>query len=336
VFSSLARAVSRALVSSAAAIAVCGACTVAPPAQVADRRIGVGAAAHPAAHSAADPIVVHGSVRDARGRSAPYRGLGTWVDIYDHRQLARPSAAVRRMDRRGVRTLFVETANYASPRAVVHKRAMRGFLHAAHKRGMRVIAWYLPSFADLRLDRARSLAAIDFRTRRGHRFDGFGLDIEATTVRSVPVRLRRLLRLSHQIRRAAGHGYSLGAITPSPYGMRAMPGYWGRVGRFPFRELARVYDVVAPMSYFTYRVHGARAVSEYVRYNIRTVRRLSGNRSVRVHPVGGIANETNRREVRAYVRVVRHRDALGGSLYDFPRTTREHWRVLGRIPPTSR
>ena len=268
----------------------------------------------------------------ARSRAAPYRGLGTWVDVYDSRQLARPVAAVRTMDRKGVRTLFVETANYASPRAVMHKRAMGRFIHAAHKRGLRVVAWYLPSFSDLRLDRRRSLAAIDFRTRRGQRFDGFGLDIEATTVRSVQVRLRRLLKLSHQIRRAAGDRYSLGAITPSPYGMRAMPRYWGNVRRFPFHELDRIYDVLAPMSYFTYRVNGVRDVREYVHYNIGAVRRLSRNPRVLVHPIGGIADETSRREVRAYVKVVRRRDAVGGSLYDFPLTTRKHWPALRRIP----
>ena len=268
----------------------------------------------------------------ARAPAAPYRGLGTWVDVYDSRQLARPAAAVRTMDRKGVRTLFVETANYASPRAVLHKQAMGRFIHVAHKRDMRVVAWYLPSFSDLRLDRRRSLAAIDFRTRRGQRFDGFGLDIEATTVESVPKRLRRMLRLSHQIRRAAGDRYSLGAITPSPYGMRAMPRYWGNVRDFPFRELDRVYDVLAPMSYFTYRVNGVRDVRNYVEYNIGAVRRLSGNRQVRVHPVGGIANETSRREAGAYVKVVRQRHAMGGSLYDFPLTTRKHWPALRRVP----
>ena len=111
-----------------------------------------------------------------------------------------------------------------------------------------------------------------------------------------------------------------------------MPRYWGKVRKFPFRKLDRIYDVFAPMSYFTYRVNGARDVRKYVNYNIGAVRRISRNPRARVHPIGGIADETSRREVRAYVRVVRQRDAMGGSLYDFPLTTRKHWPALRRIP----
>ncbi len=54
----------------------------------------------------------------AAAASAPirsYRGLGSWVDMYDARAWDDPAAALKDMQARGVRTLFLETANYHLP-----------------------------------------------------------------------------------------------------------------------------------------------------------------------------------------------------------------------------
>ena len=44
-----------------------------------------------------------------------YRGLGTWVDMYDPSAWNDPAAAVKDMAAHGVRTLYIETANYHNP-----------------------------------------------------------------------------------------------------------------------------------------------------------------------------------------------------------------------------
>lgn len=269
------------------------------------------------------------------GGVAPYRGLGSWVDIYDTAQFDHPIATVRAMKRKGVRTLFVETGNYSTG-PIYRPGAQARFIHAAHSRGMRVVAWYLPSFKDPDVDFHRAMASVRFRTSRGQRFDGFGLDIEADSVDDVPLRIRRMLALSRRIRNAVGNSYSLGAIVPSPFGLRRVPHYWGRVRDFPWTQLARIYDVIVPMSYFSWRVEGIHDVYRYNAFNIRLIRQESGDPEVPVHLIGGIAGELTPREIRGYVRAVRTFGAPGGSLYAFDSTGRKQWQELREIPVNPR
>src|SRR3954452_13793577 len=145
-----------------------------------------------------------------------YRGAGAWVDIYSKRELARPEAGVASLASRGGKTLYLETANHrrGPSQLVVHPAADARFLDAAHAAGMKVVAWYLPSLRDLDADFARSMAAVEFETPAGERFDGFALDIEATVVSSIPRRNANVLDLSRDLRAAVGRDYPLGAIVP--------------------------------------------------------------------------------------------------------------------------
>src|SRR5215217_2737513 len=129
-----------------------------------------------------------------------YRGSGAWVDIYSGGALSQPEAVVRRLAAAGVRTLYLETANWRRPRSVriVWPAANRRFIVAAHARGMRVVAWYLPGLADLTADHERSLAAIRLRTPEGQGFDGFALDIESSLVAGISARNAQLMALSRQ------------------------------------------------------------------------------------------------------------------------------------------
>jgi hypothetical protein len=310
-----------------AAVLACGLCLVSPalPAH----------AALPAAvaTSAATAVAPDSTARPAAPRRspAPHRGLGTWVDMYDTRLWAHPRATVRTMAAKGVRTILLQAASLGAG-GIARPGALSRFIEAAHSRRMAVVAWYLPSFERVRVDLRHSLAAIRYRSDTGQRFDGFGLDIESTDVRRVSTRLDRLLWLSRQIRRAVGPSFSLTAISPSPFGMKRMPRYWGRLRDFPFAELARVYDVISPMGYFTYRVEGKQWAHDYTAFNIAAVRNISGRARVPLHPIGGIANRSSRGEVRGYVQALREGGVLGGSLYDFSTTKPPHWPVLRRIP----
>jgi len=272
----------------------------------------------------------------AAANLAAYRGLGSWVDIYDTYEWDHPRDTVRKMKRRGVRTLYLETGNYHSGPAIFRPQATDRFIHAAHRRGMKVVAWYLPAFTDLRTDLKRSMAAVRYRTSRNQRFDAFGLDIEAPLVHPISVRIQRMLRLSRRIRERVGSSYPLGAIVPSPYGMRKVPGYWGPVRDFPWARLARIYDVFVPMSYFTYRVQGAAKVFPYNSFNVRLIRRETSDPKVPIHLIGGIAGDSTRKEVRAYVRAGRAYGTLGGSLYAFDSSRSGHWEELASIPVNRR
>lgn len=269
----------------------------------------------------ADPAEAGRARPPARPRpgAAVYGGLGAWVDVYDKSPWRNPRRAVRTMKAHGVRTLYLQTSNHRLHRDLFRPAALSAFLDAAHKRSIAVVAWYAPSFADLGEDRKRSLAALRFRSRAGARFDSVALDIEVPMVADISLRNRRLLWLSDQVRKAAGRRYPLGAIVPE-----AGASYWPR---FPYRAVARRFDVFLPMAYWTYRTSGAAAVSSFITRNVATVHSGAGPR-VRVHVIGGIAGDGPVEEVRAFVRAARRSGAVGASLYDFPITTAGEWREM--------
>jgi hypothetical protein len=262
--------------------------------------------------------------------STPYAGLGTWLDIYATAAWAHPKREVTAMARDGVRTLYLQTGNYGQRVDLVHPRALGHFLHAAHAAGLRVVAWYLPSFLDPAQDARRALAAIRFRSATGERFDSFALDIEASLVKGVPLRSRRLLRLSARLRAAVGRRYPLGAIIPSPVGIRRHPAYWPR---FPYRQLARFYDVFLPMAYSTDAgVRGSEATRAYNAADVAIIRTRTGKPHVPIHLIGGIAGTMGAGETAGFMRAVADCAPLGYSLYEFPITRRATWTALAAPP----
>jgi hypothetical protein len=262
------------------------------------------------------------------GDVQPYRGLGTWVDIFDS-SYKHPGAAVRSMAAKGVRTLYLETSNYRHNRPFVHRGKVAQFLDAATRYGLKTVAWYLPSFRRVRADYRRSLAAIRLHTNRGNRFDSFALDIESPEVRDPSTRTHRLLRLSAKLRSAVGSDYPLGGIIPSPYGMQHAGRYWPR---FPYAQLTSYYDVILPMSYSTWHVSGLQRTQRYTERNIVLIRRETGISTFPIHVIGGIANHASVNDTRGFARAVRERGVLGASFYTFPLTRGKQWRVLRHVP----
>jgi hypothetical protein len=259
-------------------------------------------------------------------RPTAYAGLGTWLDIFATASWAHPQQEVSAMARAGVRTLYLQTGNYSQRADLVRPSALGRFVDAAHAAGLRVVAWYLPSFLYPAQDRRRALAAIRFRSARGERFDAFALDIEASLVRHVPLRNQRLLRLSAQLRAAAGPRYALGAIIPSPVGMRRHPAYWPG---FPYRQLAGYYSVFLPMAYATDAgVRGSKNTRAYDAADIRDIRIHTGNPHVPIHLIGGLAGTMGARETAGFMRAVADCAPLGYSLYAFPITSRTNWKAL--------
>jgi hypothetical protein len=259
-----------------------------------------------------------------------YRGTGAWVDIYDARQLRQPEATVARLSAAGVRTLYLETANHrrSASVAIVHPAAVGRFLDAARAHGIRTIAWYLPGFRNVGVDLARSLAAIDFESPNGARFDGFALDMEATVVRSIARRNARLLELSRELRRAVGPRYALGAIVPDALSTSCRGCLWPG---FPYHSVARLYDVFLPMAYSSARGRGARFVRAYAAANVAHVRQMTGRPGVPVHMIGGLADRLGRAEAAAFVDGARAAGAAGVSFYDVALSGPEVWAALARF-----
>jgi hypothetical protein len=260
-----------------------------------------------------------------------YKGLGSWVDIYDDSAWENPSAAVADMARHGVRTLYLETGNSKSSFTIKSPAKTSEFIRSAHAKKMYVVAWYLPEMTSLTKDYKRIKAAIEYRTDDGQKFDSFALDIESGAVKKVKARNKALTTLSTKIRSLVGTSYHLGAIIPSPVGLSKKGGYWGD---FPYQMCAEKYDVFVPMSYYTYHGNGANAAYKDTIDNVRILRSKPGCKDEPIHLIGGIAGrESSAAETKAFVRAVKESDIFGASFYSWPGTDAADWKALSAIKP---
>ncbi len=257
-----------------------------------------------------------------------YRGHGAWVDIYDSKAWGTPEAAVADMAQHGVRTLFLETANFRIDGDLVDEAGIGRFIEAAHERHLKIVAWYLPGFDDLDRDARRSLAAIRFRSPRGQRFDSFALDIEHRGVKPVSLRAQRAEQLSRRIRSAVGSRYPLGAIIPSPVALEWSPPYWTD---FPYMMIADVYDVVLAMGYYTFHGNGSTQAYRETLENVAILREKMGSRVLPINVIGGIAEDSSSAETTAYVRALRVTGSLGGGLYSWPHVNDGDWSPLKNV-----
>ncbi|HWC15090.1 MAG TPA: hypothetical protein VG929_10955 [Actinomycetota bacterium] len=251
-----------------------------------------------------------------------YHGLGSWIDLFDKGPWKNPSGTVARADDRSVRTIYLQTATYGSPRHIVYRRKVGEFIAAAHRRNMTVVGWSVPSFTQWRQDFRRAKAALLFETKAGERLDSFALDIEAAIIRDIDTRNARLIKISDRLRKVAGDDYTLGAIIPDTHST-----YWPR---FPYRELARRYDVMVPMGYFTFRTRDYDGVRRYTTANIKVIRKKAG-KQMPIHVIGGIADDVGVAAARGFVEAVEKHRVLGASLYDFPITSKKTWKQLSSV-----
>ncbi len=273
---------------------------------------------------------------EARGL-APYEGLGTWVDAYDYgpayqtdgRDPAVAPDDVADMADSGVRTVFIQGTREdpRSPDGFVDEDLLGQFLTEAHDHGVQVVGWYLPTFAHPNADLRHVTDLLDFEVD-GQRLDGVAVDIELTEdVPDPVVRNQRLVRLSERVREAAGHD-SLGAIVLPPVLTEVVsPHLWPG---FPWTELADLYDVWLPMSYWTLRTPTS-GYQNGASYHYDSVQRLRADLDAPdavVHGIGGIGDEVTADDLRAFAATLDRTDAVGGSVYDWATLSEDSRAVL--------
>lgn len=274
----------------------------------------------PNVEKSVERVATQSSTHTSAWKLGPYRGLGAWIDMFDPWVWEKPEVAVAQMHEKGATTLYLETSNYKKRNAIFKPRKVARFIVAAHAANMKVVAWYVPGFDNVRRDFKRTMAAINFKTEDGQTFDGYAMDIEATVVQSISERNYKLDRLNRKVRAAIGSGPVLGAITPEAGAL-----YWPD---FPYATVDKYYDVFLPMGYYTYRVDGKAAVRNYTARQVTTIRSATGNPSQPVHTIGGIAGVGTARETAGFVEGAMNHGVIGGSFYDHPITKPKEWEKL--------
>jgi hypothetical protein len=264
-----------------------------------------------------------------------FRGLGTWVDVYDFgtafqgKPKAPPAVTAESVDdmaHLGVKTLYLQASqdDTRSDGFIADRRIVGNILRRAHRHGVQVVAWYLPHFADVDRDMRHIRAMYEFRSK-GERFDGIALDLEWTSdVKDPKKRNDALVELSHRTHELVT-SMPLGAIVLEPVLLEDVnKEYWPN---FPWKKLQPDFDVWMPMAYWTNRTEasGWNDGFRYTSENIRRVRANLGDRNAVVHVIGGIADQTMTSDTLGFVRAAKVRRAIGWSLYDYVTTSSSAW-----------
>jgi len=253
--------------------------------------------------------------------------MGTWVDVYDWSATftkGRPHVspdAVDGMAEQGVQTLYIQASKHDAPSDVLEADLLRDWIDRSRRKGIRVVAWYLPTLVDPArdLERMKAIAALPV--------DGVAVDIESKDVPQLEERNRRLVEFSAELRKALP-GRSIGGIVLPPVVLEAVnSAYWPS---FPYRQLVPYYDVWMTMGYWTNRISGTtyRDANRYTTENVKRLRANLGLPNALVHPIGGIGDRTTVVDVAGYRTAVNDTDSIGGSLYDWRTTKPELWESL--------
>lgn len=258
---------------------------------------------------------------------AAFSGLGAWLDVFDHTDDPKTVLPlIHGAAKRGVRTIYIESSRYTAKTDIQYPRALGAALDEAKARGMRVVAWYPPGFKSVAFEVKRSLAAIEFVSPRGNRFDAFGADIEYT--QAVPdhaERNKRAIDYTKRLRAATGAQYPLAAIVIPPHTLERDKSRWPG---FPWKTLAQSYNIFMPMNYWTAFGKNAATASDLTRYNTEKTRSLTGRA---VHNIGGLGDSADRNQVAAYVKAAKTAGSTGGGLYDYTTTRSDVWSELAKL-----
>jgi len=264
-----------------------------------------------------------------------YRGLGAWVDVFDWAPAyAGPTGPVvtpndlADMAAQGVKTVYLQPSRMddTGDGQIQNAPLVAEFLARAHALDMAVVGWFLPKWEDADEDFSRLVAIADFDVG-GQRFDGVAVDIEGVpTMEQRADWNLRVVALSTRLRDYMGNR-ALGAIVLPPTLIEVVnPEYWPN---FPWTEIAPLYDVWLPMSYWSFRNDDSPFAGGYA-YNTDATQRLRdnlGDDGALVHAIGGVGavvlggGEGEPRagvsELDEFVQSAVDTSAIGISIYDW-------------------
>lgn len=257
-------------------------------------------------------------------------GKGMWLTIGTMADSA-PAVLVAAAIRAGMTHLYLETA--ISPLGFHGKAVVGPLIDAAHRRGLRVIAWVYPYLNDVASDVDLTARVAAFRTGSGQRFDGIAADLERNLL------LPRIRAYSQLVRASAGR-LPLIAVTYPPQSLPA----------FPFGEVARQYDAIAPMDYwhdsrsragslYGHMGYGFAYAYRYARDSVGGIRSAGG--SVPILPIGQTFDPFGRlgmgpyapseAELRGFLQGSRDTGAVGVSFFQWLTASQPEWHAVTRF-----
>lgn len=254
---------------------------------------------------------------------APLRGKGMW---FTYALLANsPAGAIVAAARAaGLTHLYVEVGR--SNGGFYGATGLVALLPAAHRAGIRVIAWVYPYLEDLPADVLMSMAAARYVAPSGDRPDGLLADVEENMAEGT-------VRAYGQVLRAMLGPDQLMAVATYP--PQSGPG-----ATYPFATVALSWDAIVPMDYWHLRrrAYNAGEAYQYVRDSVRMIRaQTNAGEPVEVlgqmfDPFESGVNYPGATEITACAAAARDAGALGVSFFEWNHATAEEWAALAALP----
>jgi hypothetical protein len=261
------------------------------------------------------PVAVTGRRADL----GPLRGKGVWL-VYFHGKGIDGEALAQRVRAAGLDQIWVRTGGTRQGR-YYGDEVLRAVLLPAHRAGLKVIAWDFPYLSDPAKDADRAVRALRFSID-GHQVDAFSPDIETAAESTWPT-ARRVRYYLSVVRRAAG---SRPVVTTVPRPTEP------RLAGFPYAEVARWSDALAPMVYWSCREPGELVSSAYdgLTQFGRPVHVIG--QAYDMGPEGGRVGTPSAAETWRFVDMARRRGALGVSLFQWETAGRAQITALSAYP----
>jgi hypothetical protein len=259
---------------------------------------------------------------------AEIAGKGMWLTLGLF-ATGNVDSLARAAQHNGITHIYLESA--ISPLGFHGEKSVGHLIEAAHKRHIAVIAWVYPYLYDLAsdVDLTRQVAA--FRTKSDQRFDGIAADLEQN------VQLWNVRAYSQLVRTYLGPRYLLVGVPYPPQSFAA----------YPFAEMARSYNVIAPMDYwhqtqsangldYGHMRYGFDYARRYASDSVRAIRKVSG--TVPISPIGQTFDDFGRLEmgpsapssdeVRGFLAGSKGSGAIGASFFQWMTATVAEWHAI--------
>lgn len=255
-------------------------------------------------------------------------GKGMWLTLGTITD-SQPAALARAAARMGMTHLYVEAA--ISPLGFHGRNAVGPLIEAAHRSHLAVIAWVYPYLYDVAADVSLTRVVAAFRTPSGERFDGIAADLERNFAPST------VHAYSQLVRAYLGNGELMVGVTYPPQSS----------SDYPFSEVARVYNAIAPMDYwhqtntvfgleYGHMRYGFAYSYRYAEDSIRFIRKSVGN--VPVVPIGQTFDNFGRlemgpnapsgAEIQGFLAGCRAAGAKGVSFFQWMTAQVDEWAVI--------
>lgn len=247
-------------------------------------------------------------------------GKGMWFHMLDQAGMP-PEQIVERARAAGLTHVYVRLG---SSKKGFHGRAdLDRLLPAAHAAGLKVVGWDFPYLHDPVADAARALEEIAYATPGGHRVDAFSADIE-TGSEGVALAADRVDRYGSALRQAVGPGYPLVGTVPNAC----------LNDSYPYAEVARHFDALAPMVYWITRDPGADVACNVDRLVPlgRPVLPIGQAYDPAIDNPGLVGLVPGYDHLTTFMRVAAEHGAAGVSFWAWHTATADMWRAVGDAP----